>query len=70
MQETRFIRPEVIVALPMNCRLLIRGGKFAQLSDGGGDNSERKLDFPFGGVPAKAEAQAGASFFRRQPGGG
>ena len=40
--------------------LLIGGGEFAELGDGGGDGFESVIDFGFCGVAAEAEADAGA----------
>src|SRR5204863_2623295 len=50
--------------------LLIRGRKFAELSDGGGDYAQREIDVGGSGVAAEAEAQAGAGFLRGQADGG
>ena len=50
--------------------LLIGGGEFAELGDGGGDGFERVIDFGFGGVAAEAEADAGASVFGGEADGG
>ena len=41
----------------------IGGRECAELSDGGGDGFETKIDFGVGGVAAEAEAQAGLGFF-------
>ena len=50
--------------------LLIGGGEFAELGDGGGDGFERVIDFGFGGVAAEAETDAGASIFGGEADGG
>src|SRR6266853_660731 len=50
--------------------LAIGGREFAELGDGGGDNVKCEIDVSRSGVAAEAEAQAGASFFRRQTDGG
>jgi hypothetical protein len=36
--EETLRRAEVIAGLPMNCRLLVGGGKFAELGDSGGND--------------------------------
>lgn len=50
--------------------LLVGGGEFAKLGDGGGDDFERGGDLLCAGVAAKAEADAGTSVFRRKADGG
>ncbi len=47
----------------------ISRGELAKLGDGGGDNVQSEIDIGFRGVAAKAEAEAGAGFFRRQTNG-
>ena len=46
--------------LVMGGGLLIGGGEFAELSDGGGNDFEGRGDFLWSGVAAEAEADAGA----------
>ena len=50
--------------------LLIGGGEFAELGDGGGDGFESVIDFRFGGVAAEAETDAGAGFVGSEADGG
>src|SRR6266852_9882248 len=48
----------------------IGGGKFAELSDGGGDHVQGEVDVGGSGVAAEAEAQTGAGFLWWQTNGG
>src|SRR5690348_6882964 len=43
--------------------LLVGGGEFAELRDGGGNGFESVVDFGGGGVAAETEANAGAGVF-------
>ena len=54
----------------MSRGLLIGGGKFAELGNGGGNGFEGVIDFGFGGVPAEAEADAGTGFVGGEADGG
>src|SRR5260370_41924305 len=54
----------------MGYSFLVRGGKLAELGDGGGDHVQSEIDIRGSGVAAKAEAKAGAGFFGRQTDGG
>src|SRR5712664_950952 len=50
----------------MGYSFLVRGGKLAELGDGGGDHVQGEINFCGSGVAAEAEAKAGAGFFGRQ----
>src|SRR5229473_8061401 len=50
----------------MGYSFLVRGGKLAELGDGGRDHVQGEINFCGSGVAAEAEAKAGAGFFGRQ----
>ena len=51
----------------VSCELFRVGGrKCTKLGDGGRDNFKSGINFGIGGVPAKAEAQAGFRVFMRK----
>src|SRR5260370_29390567 len=54
----------------MSGGLFIGWGELAELGDGGGDDTQGKLNIRGSGVPAEAKAQAGASFFGGKANGG